>query len=561
MGGEGRTGGTVTVSPQQLCDWACRAAEDLRAHRGEINDLNVFPIPDSDTGANMAHTMSAAAAAADDVERVGDDAAQTVAVARAMSDAAVGSARGNSGIILSQLLVGLADAADDVAVGGHVAFTDLFSRGLRLASRAAHRAVSNPEKGTVLTLLEECSTTADEHVGSSPADMARAIADRCAEALEETTDQLSALRNAGVVDAGGRGLLVLLDALVAVLTGVQVRRRVYRGALAGGGDPLGHPADAVDDTEEMDYEVMYLLSRVDTPRISELRETLDELGDAVVVVGDSSDVSAERFSVHVHTCEPGKAVEAGLEVGEVADIRISCFALDRTRAGIDPGEPAPAHRRAVFAVVKGAAAAELFESEGASVIRSDEQPLTAERLGAAVADLDAGHTIVMANGALPAQDLLPVAADLRGRQRTAVFLPTLSMAQCLAAMAVHDPDAAPDADAYAMAQAAASTRWGAVVRAAEPALTLAGATQAGDYLGLVGLDAFVVDRDVAVTTAALVDLMLTTGGELVTLLTGADLDDAVARKVVEHIHHTHPGVECHIHRTGQTDELVQVAIE
>lgn len=554
-GGTTRGGTTQTMSPALLRDWAAASADGLEAARGEINDLNVFPIPDSDTGSNMAYTMRAAADAAAALPHDADIAA----VARTLADAAVAAARGNSGIILSQVLVGVADAVE-VAAPGELSLSYLASAGLRLAGLAARRAVSEPREGTVLTVISVAATTAAAHADDLPGDLVRAVADRAAEALDRTTDQLPELASAGVVDAGARGFLVLLDSLVAVITGVSARRRRYRGSLMGGGRP-GHPDDATcSGSSEMDFEVMYLLDGAAGEHIGALRDELDRIGDAVVIVGDSSSGDGERFSVHVHTCEPGKAVQAGLAAGQMSDIRISCFALDAIRSQVDSAEPPPRYKRAIVAVVKGQGAAALFADAGAAVVRADGGVST-DILAQAIRDTDAAHVIVMANGAMTSQDLVSVAADVRSQQRSVVSLPTLSMAQCLAALAVHDPGESADADAYAMAEAAAGARWGSLRRAEGRMMTLAGTCEVGDILGLIGSDVLVIAPDQTEAATALLDLMLATGGEMVTVLAGSEVDDAALDALAEHVRRNYAGIELSVYATGQGDDLIQVGIE
>lgn len=549
-------GGVVhTMSPGLLRDWALACADGLDAARGEINDLNVFPIPDSDTGSNMAQTMRCAADAA---AGLADD-ADIATVARTLADAAVGAARGNSGIILSQVLVGVADAVE-VAAPGELSLSYLTGAGLRLAGLAARRAVSEPREGTVLTVISVAARTAAEHAADTPGDLVRVIADRAAEALDETTGQLPELASAGVVDAGARGFLVLLDSLVAVVTGVSVRRRRYRGSLMGGGHP-GHPDDATcSGSSEMDFEVMYLLDGAVGQRIGTLRSDLDALGDAVVIVGDSSSGDGERFSVHVHTCDPGKAVEAGLSVGHMSDIRISCFALDAIRSQVDSAEPPPRFKRAIVAVVAGEGAASLFAEAGAAVVRADHG-ITTDDLAQAIRDTDAAHVIVMANGTMTSQDLVSVAASVRSAQRSVVSLPTLSMTQCLAALAVHDPSESADADAYAMAEAAAGARWGSLRRADTKMMTLAGTCEVGDILGLIGSDVLVIASNQAEAATALCDLMLATGGEMVTVLCGSEVDDAALDSLREHLRRNYAGIELAVYATGQADDLIQVGVE
>ncbi|MFW0792698.1 DAK2 domain-containing protein [Gordonia sp. CPCC 205515] len=548
-------GASRAMDPQLLRDWARAAADNLATLRGEINDLNVFPIPDSDTGSNMLSTMQAAADAAASAPAH----AGVPTVAREMADGAVASARGNSGVILSQVLVGMADAAEALADEEVLGFNRLMSGGLRLGARAAVRAVSEPREGTVLTLVRIAAETAAAHVDGSPAGLARAVADECAEGLEMTPEQLPELASAGVVDAGARGFLVLADAMVQVLTGVANRRRRYHGILQGGGEP-GHQADETcSGGSDMDFEVMYLLEGA-AEQIGPLRDTLNDLGDAVVIVGDNSSGEHERFSVHVHTCEPGKAVEAGVVRGTVSEIRISCFALDAIRLQVGPAESPPRHKRAVVAVVTGDGAAELFAEAGAVVVRADAglKPTT---LAEAIRNTDSAHIVVMANGKLASQDIVTVTAEARSPLRAVVNIPTSSMVQCLSALAVHDPSESPDADSYAMAEAAAGTRWGSLVRARAKMMTLAGTCEVGDMLGLIGSDVLVISADQTGAATALIDLMLATGGELVTVLAGADVDDEVLEAITVLMRRNYQGVELAIYRTGQSDQVLQVGVE
>lgn len=546
-----QAGDRSAVSPGLIRDWALACADGLAAQRAEINDLNVFPIPDADTGSNMAFTMAGAALGLVDLPEDAD----LCTVTRTLADAAVASARGNSGIILSQILMGLADAADLAVAERDPRYNRLVMNGLRLASLSARRAVSVPREGTVLTLLQVAADVAAREVDSSPADLVRAVADECAVALDATTDQMIELANAGVVDAGARGFLVMMDAMVLVITGVVNRRRIYRGSISDN----GHLGDDCSGSGETDFEVMYLLVAADGTRIGALRQELGELGDSVVIVGDSSG-AAEQFSVHVHTNEPGAAVEAGLAVGQVRDIRISCFMLDEARKDPGANEPPPRHKRAVLVLAQGDGAAEVFTEAGAAVVRTDHgvHPATvAEAIRAA----DSAHTVVMGNGMIASAELVAVGAQARSAKRSLVFVPTASMVQCLAALAVHDPGESPDTDAFAMAEAAGATRWGSLQRSTGKMMTLAGTCEIGDTIGLVGSDVLVIAQEQAQAATALLDLMLTTGGEMVTILAGRDLADDARTVITEHLRTVYQGIELVIYDGGQTGQLLQVGVE
>lgn len=546
---------STAVNPQLIRDWARACADGLEALRPEINDLNVFPIPDSDTGSNMAQTMTGALAVLDDL----DGAADLPAVTRTLAEAAVGCARGNSGVILSQVLVGIADAVDLAMAENDHSFNRLCKNGLRLGALAARRAVSEPREGTVLTLLQVAADSAAANVAGSPADLARAVADDCAEALEHTPEQMPELASAGVVDAGARGFLAMADALVLVVTGVANKRRAYRGILTSSVHGTGHETGECGGAGDTDFEVMYLLDGAEGAQIGGLRDRLGQLGDSVVIVGDSS-ADGERFSVHVHTDDPGAAVEAGIELGRLTDIRISCFALDAIRAAPGANEPPPRFKRAVVVLVTGDGAEQLFAEAGAAVVRADHgvHPAT---LSKAIRATDSAHVIVMGNGMMSSQDLVQVGAQARSPQRSVVFLPTLSMVQCLSALAVHDPVEEPDVDAFAMAEAAANTRWGSLMHSNTKMMTLAGTCEIGDTLGLIGSDVLVIAPEQRQAATALLDLMLATGGELVTGLAGRDLDERTREAIAEHLHAHYPGIELALYETGQSSHLLQVGVE
>lgn len=575
-----------TIDSAALLHWGRLCLEGLAERRAEINSLNVFPIPDADTGTNLLSTMRAAVQAAQ--ARAGESAAEPSVgeVAAAMARGATVGARGNSGIILSQLLRGLADAGryGPLTAG---ALTDALSRSATLV----RACLSAPVEGTILTVLDRAAAaaracydramvgagerasitsagggdlaTADPAGPVTVADVAVAAAEGAAEALGETPSQLGVLREAGVVDAGARGLLVLLDALVAVTLGELPARPEYARLVVEPTRPeCEYPTTAA---AEPAFEVMYLIGDTDPRRIDRLRAALGELGDSVAVVGDG----AQIWSAHVHCADAGAAVEAGLAAGTLSRIRIESFAENAHGTGHRPGhlpgvgtaarsEGAPADR-AVLAVATGVGAAALFEQAGAVVL--DQHPVTSASLLSAIRTLPHREVLVLPNGALPAHELVAVGVAARDAHRDVLLLPSGSMVQGLAALAVHDRARIAVDDGFAMSEAAAATRWGSVRRAQHRALTMVGTCGPGDGLGLVGHDVVVIDREVLGAGRILLDRMLGLGGELVTLLMGADADPALADALGEHIARGFPGVEIAVYAGGQRGDLVQIGVE
>ncbi|MCP9623779.1 DAK2 domain-containing protein [Nocardia otitidiscaviarum] len=547
-----------------LTRWGQRCLEGLERHRDEINALNVFPVADADTGNNLLTTMRAAVRAAAAETGCGQPTTGVVpaagpsahAVAVVMARAATVGARGNSGIILSQVLRGMAEG---VTAGPLTAGS--LRHALRRAAVLVREALSSPVEGTMLTILDRAAEHAADCADESLSAVALAAADGAAKALGETPTLLGVLREAGVVDAGARGLLVLLDELVAATGGRMPARPAYvrRTPAAGRGD---HPARGDDDVRAEaggrggmstagvpapQYEVMYLLTRTDERRAGRLREVLAGLGDSVVVVGDGDGA----WSAHVHCADAGAAVEAGLAAGALSRIRIETLAVS-AHASAGPAD------RGILAVTSGSGAVRLFEDAGATVLEGE---VTAEELLAAIRALPHREVLVLPNGALPAHELVAVSVAARDGNRDVLMLPCASTVQGLAALAMHDAGRSAADDVFAMSEAAAGTRWGALRVAAERALTIVGTCEAGDGLGLVGHDVVVIDPDVRTAARTLLDRMLGLGGELVTILLGASTPAGLAEELTEHITAGFPGVEVVVYPGGQAGDLVQIGVE
>ena len=544
-----------------LHGWAHAAVGDLLIHAEEINALNVFPVADADTGTNMLFTMRAALAEAETVTASGDVAEVAAALARGALD----GARGNSGVILSQILLALDDVVSEGAADSDSAGRNLADIGVGLLGAALRHAVAltvtamggQAVPGTVVSVLqaaaEKMEHCADRGVGLGLA--LAAAADAAAVALDRTPGQLAVLAEAGLVDAGGRGLLVLLDALTATIAGCAAPRGHYRPA------PTGEPGPSAAEAAPPQFEVMYLIGGADSEGLLTLRSTLQQLGDSVAL----APAAGGRHSVHVHTDDAGAAIEAGLIAGTVTRIRISALATGRVAPG---GWSRP---RAVLAVVDGDGAEAIFSAEGASVLRPDAELMdpvdgvSAERLLRAVVDTGAAQVMVLPNGYVAAEDLVAGCTAAIGWGIDVVPLPCGSMVQGLAALAVHDPARHAVDDGYTMAQAAAGARHGSVRIATQQALTWAGACLPGDGLGISAGEVVVVDPDPASAVIRLIDLLLGSGGELVTVLIGAavgpDAAEALAAELAEHVRHRHPGTEFSSYRTGHRGDLVFIGVE
>ena len=526
------------LDAEALTGWAALALDGMKTHRRAIDALNVFPVPDGDTGTNMYLTLEAGVAAMmaieGDVPEPGN--ARLAALARGM----LLGARGNSGVIMSELLRGI--AATRAADLTRPMDGSWLAEALTRASSAAFSAVSNPKEGTVLTVARAAATAATEIAAETDGDLqavtkAAAVAARTA--LAGTTAQLEALRRAGVVDAGGRGYVVLTDALLEVVTGVHSVLPEF-ARLAPEPDSLADPEHMLHGYGGPAYEVMYLLDAPDES-IPGFKERLAGLGDSLVVVGGDS-----LWNIHVHVDDAGAAVEAALAIGAPYRIRITYLA-----AVVDAGgEP---KGRALVVVAHGAGVADLLEASGVTVVRAPElgRPSTAEML--AGIEATGAHEVVLLPGD---KDSRPVAeaAGLAARDsghRVAV-IPTRSIVQSLAAVAVHDASEAFDDDVVSMSRASSATQYAGLTTASKAAITTAGACKVGDELGLIAGDILEIGSDVQQVARAVLTRMLARGGaELVTIVLGADAPPDLLDGIERWVERNHPEVEVVGYEGGQ----------
>lgn len=531
--------------------WCRVGVESLGQARDEINALNVFPVPDGDTGTNLHLTMAAALQAlpwdstADGVDDVG-------VTARAMAHGAFMGARGNSGVILSQLLRGMAEVLAAAPVCGGVQLREALQR----AADLCYQAVAEPVEGTLLTVARAAAEAAAETTSPDLADVARAAAEGARRALARTPEQLEVLRRAGVVDAGGQGLCVLLDALVAVVTGapaIEPSRSAPPPALVpAAGGPAATGAGARDGPS---YEVMYLLDAPDE-RLPALREALGGLGDSLVVVGGDG-----LWNIHVHVEEPGAAIEAGIAAGRPHRIRVTH--LDGAWPATGAGQASRlATGRAVVCVAAGDGLAALLESVGATVVPGgvDHRPATADVL-AGIRRAGVREVVVLPNDAATLGVAEAAAAEARRGGLRVSVIPTKASVQALAALAVHDTVRSFDDDVVAMTSTAGATRSGEVTFAARAATTTAGVCAAGDVLGLIDGDVALIGKDLVDTSAELLERMLRGGGELVTLVTGKDAPPDLARTLLARLHTARPEVDTVVYDGGQARYPLLVGVE
>lgn len=524
--------------------WCSLALEALGRERAAIDAINVYPVADGDTGTNLYLTVESAAAAVEAVfaaHETGSTAPATADAVRAMAHGALIGARGNSGTILAQLLRGMAGVLAEAGDADHV------RTALEEAAAAARLAVAHPVEGTVLTVATAAAVAAGATAGARLTDVLDAAYEGARDALAETPGQLAVLGRAGVVDAGGQGLVAVLGALLEAAGG---RRRERPARPAPEAPPLtGDCAEAGPDGGPA-FEVIYLLEAADEA-VDRLRSRLDALGDSLVVVGGDG-----LWNVHVHVDDAGAAVEAGVEAGRPYRIRITHFAADRIRADRDPVQ------RAVVAVVPGDGLSELCAEAGATTVlaRPGEPPASGELVDA-IRRAHAREVVLLPNDALLRHTAAAAAEQARAEGVRVALVPTRAAVQGIAALAVHEPGRSFDEDVVAMTAAAGATRYAELAVAEHRSWTMAGICQAGDILGLIDGDVAVIGEDVQATARTVLDRMLSAGGELVTLILGEDVPDSLAEELNEHVRDGYLAVDTVVYRGGHQAAPLLIGVE
>ena len=534
----------------------------VKAHQEGINRLNVYPVPDGDTGTNMGRTLDAVVT---ELDGAANDMAATCA---AISHGSLMGARGNSGVILSQVLRGLsakmrerdsADAAD-------------FAAALKAASESAYTAVLKPIEGTILTVVRETAEAAVTAAagGADLVSTLRGARDAGRIALDNTPELLPVLKEAGVVDAGGAGFLLFMDSVMNVVSGEPIPEpQVVAGPSSEQIEALmarGEQSAEVD-VSELRYEVMFLLNLEDAKQ-RDFMEAWGKIGDSIVVVGGDG-----LYNCHVHTNDIGAAIEAPIELGgkpfkirvtdlfeevaeEHAEREAAMVAGMTSGATSSPKRPSavaslPAVGCAVIAVCSGDGLAELFGQMGVQGVVTGGQtlnPSTAELLDA-VNHMNSSQVVILPNN----KNIIPVANQIDAlTDKSVVVVPTCSMPEALAALVHYDPEATAESNAQAMNAAISAVSTGEVTQAVRSTKTEAGQVNEGDWIGLVRGDGVVaIDGTVVAAATSLLDHIIGKSGELLTVIAGKDATARMVEEVVAYVSDKHPNVETEVHQGGQ----------
>ncbi len=516
------------------------AAAAIENNKVKLNELNVFPVPDGDTGTNMAMTINAAAA---DLRKT-EDPTLTVA-SKAAASAMLRGARGNSGVILSLLMRGMAKGLKDLDHCDGVAWSAALQEGVD----AAYKAVMKPAEGTILTVARLAAAKAQqaaqennyfEYVHAAAIEEAKI-------ALANTTNQNLVLKKAGVVDAGGKGWLVALEAMMLALQGEDIP--VVSG-------DVGESKEAADfsdfDTEDITftYCTEFIISRENDKDPEALRCFLDSLGDSLVLVDDE-----EIIKVHVHTNDPGKALHEAMDYGSFVTVKIENMRLQHTEKVMTEAEKSPKIAEpekalGVVSVCAGAGLADVFSNLGVDGIISGGQTMnpSTQDILEAVNKVPAETVFVLPNN----KNIIMAAQQVDAlTPKKVVVIGSKTVPQGITAMLNFNPDGSEEENVEAMTESLSTVDTMQITYAARNSDFDGYDIHEGDYLGICGSALFGTSKDIKVLLRSLAEKVRDDGKEFITIYYGADIQEKHAQKAADLFADICPDADVNLINGGQ----------
>ena len=517
----------------------------LQEHKESLNSLNVYPVPDGDTGSNMTATLNSVVS---EIESLEDPEFENII--EAISHGSLMGARGNSGVIISQILRGFVSEIKNASK--KTIDASLFSDALRAAASAAYEAVGNPVEGTILTVVRETAEAAEKSLLEHSnlllvAETAREAAKR---ALDSTPDLLPVLARAGVVDAGGSGFLLMLDSLLHV---IDDRPMPEPETVKASVDSL--ILDIHDDTTNSGtrYEVMYFLDAPDD-LIPGFKKAWSEIGDSIVVVGGEN-----IWNCHVHTNNIGAAVEAGISIGKPHDIRVTDLfeEIAENHHEQDHADPIGC---SVIAVSNGDGIGDIFRSLGATRVVNGGQsmnPSTADLLEAVEA-IASEHVIILPNNS----NIVAVAEQVDSQtSKTIRVVETHTVTEGFASLLGYDPEGTSDKNQTDMTQYSQMVESGEITTAVRESASDVGQIKKGDFLGLRKGKVTVIAETIVEATRNLLKEMISDDHEIITLVAGRDSNKKETDEVVAWVSNEYEALEVEVHEGGQPLYQYYIGIE
>ena len=533
------------------------AAVLLENNKTRVDALNVFPVPDGDTGTNMSLTLRSA------VRQVSEQPLDTVqAVGDALSKGALRGARGNSGVILSQLFRGFAKGLSGLSTVDAKGYAQAMQVGVDMA----YKAIMKPQEGTILTVSRQMAAGAVKAAASTTdiLEVQDAAMRAGYDALRRTPELLPVLKQAGVVDAGGTGWLVINEGFAKIMRGETIEGSLQEEAPAA----QAPVSAAAAHTEEITYgyctEYMILMDREATDNeVFALREKLGSIGDSVVVVADDTVVK-----VHAHSNAPGQVIQYGLELGELTNMKIDNMREQHRslEGGVAPQTEAQApsvpqeeKEYGIVAVASGDGLMDIFRDLQVDAFIEGGQTMnpSAEDIAEAIRGVPARHVFILPNNSniiLAAQQ----AAELV--EQDAILIPSKTIPQGMSAVLAFDPDATPQDNEAAMREALTTVKTGSVTYAVRDSSFDGQAIHEGNVLGLFEKKIAVVGEDVPSTVLQLLKEMVE-DEEVITLFYGQDVTGAEAQELVEKLRAEYPDCDVDAHRGGQPLYYYLISVE
>ena len=540
-----------TISGAELRRMILSAAASIEIHKQDLNELNVFPVPDGDTGTNMSMTIHAAAA---DL-RAADD-PNLYAVAKIAASATLRGARGNSGVILSLLFKGIKRAMKGHDTCDGLLWADALQQGVD----AAYKAVMKPAEGTILTVSRLAAAKAQEKAqqDNSVEAALEAALEEAKVALADTMNMNPVLKKAGVVDAGGKGWVLALEAMLCALRGQDVV------VPEGGADGPKEAANFSDfNTEDITftYCTEFIIGRENKNDPEKLRAFLNSLGDSLVMVDDD-----EIIKVHVHTNDPGKALHEAIEYGHFITVKVENMRLQHTEKVLNEEKDAapkiaePEKPIGVVSVCAGAGLADVFMNLGVDQIISGGQTMnpSTQDILEAVNKVPAETVFVLPNN----KNIIMAAEQVNALSpKNVVVIPSKTVPQGVTAMLSFNPEGTVEENTQAMTEVLSSVETMQITYAARNSDFDGYDIHEGDYLAMDGKGLFGTSKDITVLLKALAEKVRDDGREFVTIYYGADTKERHAQKAADLFTHICPEAEVNLINGGQPVYYYMISAE
>jgi len=530
-----------TINGADLRRMIISAAASIEIHKQQLNELNVFPVPDGDTGTNMSMTINSAAA---DLRKADDPALGQAA--KIAASAMLRGARGNSGVILSLLFRGLSKRLKGIEICDGVLWAEALQEGVD----AAYKAVMKPAEGTILTVARlAAAKAADAARDNNHIEFVHEAALREARvALAGTTDMNPVLKKAGVVDAGGKGWVFALEAMLSSLQGEDVV--VPEGMSDGETKEAADFSDFDTDDITFTYCTEFIIDRENDLDPEKLRDFLSSLGDSLVLVDDD-----EIIKVHVHTNDPGKALHEAMDYGSFITVKIENMRLQHTEKVMSEQELAPKIAEpekpiGVVSVCAGAGLADVFQNLGVDGIISGGQTMnpSTQDILEVVNKVPAETVFVLPNN----KNIIMAAQQVDAlTPKNVVVIPSKTVPQGITAMLSFDPEGEVEANVEALTEALGTVDTMQITYAARNSDFDGYDIHEGDYLALYGSALFGTSRDIRILLRSLAEKVRDEGKEYVTIYYGADVKEKHAQKAADIFAEICPDADVNLLSGGQ----------